>query len=296
MAVTGNEGEGAELFSTRTDAVEKAWRSHLLQYALSYCIAYRNFASLAPGMAALEGDDAATRLFHGQLNAACFALVSDSLVVAALAEPLLPLLDTRPALRQVCMGALDRAWAALPPFIGDRYLHFVLGAAQEDARWRQTPDLAVMLPDIRALNGEIFSASPFIIQTQLTNGHARMLLTSMSVQNHARNTFPPAAFETLQAALLQAPLMEPPANPGNVWSAAAAMELCFHLCMLVDPPIRHNGSRMRARVDTLHQNLLGKAFFAHHPSGDRLEAPRAMQSLMQIADLTRPLRAGQVRL
>ncbi len=296
MAAADNGSDGGEAFSARMKAVEAAWQSHLLQYALSYCLAYRNFARLAPGLAVLTGDDAASRLFHGQLNAACFALVSDILVVAALAETIQPLLDTRPALRQVCAGALDRVWAVLPPVTGNRYLHFVLGTAAEDPRWRQAPDLVALLPDILALNGQIFSSSPFIMQTQLLNGHARMILTSRAVHDHAEDSFPPADYAPFRQALLQAPLAALPANAGDVWRAAGWMELCFHLSMLVDPPIHHHGREMRARVDALHQDLLGRPFSAGGPDGERLEAPRALQSLLWIAERSRPLTPDQVRL
>lgn len=296
MAITESSGDGEAPFYEHSQLLKKAWQSHLLQYALSYCIAYRNFAPLAPGMAALEGDDKATRIFHGQLTACCFALVSDSLVIAAQAEQLLPLLDTRPALRQVCAGALERTWAVLPPFTGDRYIGFVLSTAAEDPRWRQAKDLRGTLPDILDLEGQIFSPSPFIIQTQLLNGHARMILTQLVVMANAEDTYPREDFLDTRQAILKAPLSALPANAGDVWKAAEVMELCFHLCMLVDPLIRHNGQRMQTRVDSLHQSLLDKPFFGGGPSGERLETPHAMQSLMRIAELSRPLTPNQVRL
>lgn len=296
MVAADSSGDSEVPFYENTKMLEKAWQSHLLQYALSYCIAYRNFAPLAPGMAVLDGDDRAKTLFHGQLTACCFALVSDSLVVAAQAEQLLPLLDTRPALHQVCAGALERTWAVLPPITGDRYIDFVLGAAAENPRWRQAKDLRGTLPDILDLEGQIFSPSPFIIQTQLLNGHLKMFLTQLVVMAHAEDTYPKQDFLYTRQAILKAPLSALPANAGDVWKAAEVMELCFHLSMLVDPLIRHNGQRMRARVDSLHQSLLGKPFFEGGPSGERLETPRAMQSLMRIAELSRPLTPNQVRL
>lgn len=283
-------------FLKRMGEVEKAWTAPLLQYALSYSIAFRNFRLSAPGMTALEGDEDHRTRFHSHLLAATLALVPTSLPVAAIAQTRLPLLDTRPALYPLCAGALARTWSLQQPFIANPYLYFVLGDAAQDTHWQHAPDLLNSLPRAADLETDIFSPNPFILRTELLNGHLRMLIASRALYGHVRDTIPEASAHKVTDALLKAPLAALPANQGDVWNTAEMMELCFHLCMLVDPPIRHEGSRMRQRVDALHRRRLGDAFFDGRSGGDRIIPSRALESLMHIAEKSRPRHASEVRL